>query len=60
MLEGKALNKENEEFYGEHFNAYINLSFRTYEAKVAFCERFGYDANENIGDGELLMAQLDI
>lgn len=60
VLEGKQLNKENAEFYGEHFNAYINLTFRTYEAKVAFCEKFGFDANENIGDGELLMAQLDI
>lgn len=60
VLEGKQINNENKEFYEEHFNAYIKLSFRTYEAKVAFCERFGYDANENIGEGEILMTQLEI
>jgi hypothetical protein len=60
VLEGKALNKENSERYDETFSAYINLSFSNADAKVAFCERFGLDATENVADGEKVMAQLDI
>lgn len=40
-------------------DAYLMLSFDTYEAKAAFCERFGYDADMKFIKGEVFQDQIE-
>ena len=40
-------------------DAYVMLSFDTYEAKAAFCERFGYDADMKFIKGEVFDEQVE-
>lgn len=43
----------------EDMEAYVMLSFDTYEAKAAFCERFGYDPNMKFIKGEVFDEQIE-
>lgn len=40
-------------------DAYLMLSFDTYEAKAAFCERFGYDGDMKFIKGEVFQDQIE-
>ena len=40
-------------------DAYVMLSFDTYEAKAAFCERFGYDPAMKFIKGEVFSDQVE-
>lgn len=40
-------------------DAYLMLSFDTYEAKAAFCERFGYDGDMKFIKGEIFQDQIE-
>ena len=40
-------------------NAYVMLSFDTYEAKAAFMRRFGYDENQKFIKGEVFENQVE-
>ena len=52
MKEVKQQVKENAQKQAENMDAYVMLSFDTYEAKAAFCERFGYDPDMKFIKGE--------
>ena len=39
--------------------AYVMLSFDTYEAKSAFCERFGYEPDMKFIKGEVFDEQVE-
>lgn len=54
MKEVKQQVKENAQKQAEKMDAYVMLSFDTYEAKAAFCERFGFDGGMKFIKGELL------
>ena len=43
----------------ENMDAYVILSFDTYEAKAAFCERFGYDPDMKFIKGEVFDEQIE-
>ena len=43
----------------EQMDAYVMLSFDTYKAKAAFCERFGYDPYEKFIKGEVFENQVE-
>ena len=51
--------KENAQKQAENMDAYVMLSFDTYEAKAAFCERFGYEANMKFIKGEVFDEQIE-
>ena len=53
MKEVKQQVKENAQKTAEDMEAYVMLSFDTYEAKAAFCERFGFDGDMKFIKGEL-------
>ena len=53
MKEIKQQVKENAQKTAENLDAYVMLSFDTYEAKVAFCERFSFDGDVKFIKGEL-------
>lgn len=59
MKEVKQQVKENAQKTVEDMEAYVMLSFDTYEAKVAFCERFGYDPNMKFIKGEVFDEQIE-
>ena len=52
MKEVKQQVKENAQKQAEDMDAYVMLSFDTYEAKATFCERFGYDPDMKFIKGE--------
>ena len=43
----------------EQMDAYVMLSFDTFKAKAAFCERFGYDPYEKFIKGEVFENQVE-
>lgn len=43
----------------EQMDAYVILSFDTFKAKAAFCERFGYDPYEKFIKGEVFENQVE-
>ena len=59
MKEVKQQVKENAQKQAENMDAYVMLSFNTYEAKAAFCERFGYDGNTKFLKGEVFDEQVE-
>lgn len=59
MKEVKQQVKENAQKTAEDMDAYVMLSFDTYAAKVAFMERFGYDANMKFIKGEVFSDQVE-
>nr|DAI98680.1 MAG TPA: Putative oxidoreductase [Caudoviricetes sp.] len=40
-------------------DAYLMLSFDTFEAKAAFCQRFGYDPYDKFVKGEVFSEQVE-
>lgn len=59
MKEVKQQVKENAQKQAENMVAYVMLSFDTYEAKAAFCERFGYDPDMKFIKGEVFDEQVE-
>lgn len=59
MKEVKQQVKENAQKTAEDMDAYVMLSFDTYEAKAAFMERFGYDAEMKFIKGEIFSDQVE-
>ena len=59
MKEVKQQVKENAQKRAENMDAYVMLSFDTYEAKAAFCERFGYDPAMKFIKGEVFSDQVE-
>ena len=59
MKEVKQQVKENAQKQVENMDAYVMLSFDTYEAKAAFCERFGYDPDMKFIKGEVFDEQVE-
>ena len=59
MKEVKQQVKENAQKQAENMDAYVMLSFDTYEAKAAFCERFGYEPDMKIIKGEVFDEQVE-
>ena len=59
MKEVKHQVKENAQKQAENMDAYVILSFDTYEAKAAFCERFGYDPDMKFIKGEVFDEQIE-
>ena len=59
MKEVKQQVKENAQKQAEDMDAYVMLSFDTYEAKAAFCERFGYDPDMKFIKGEVFSDQVE-
>lgn len=57
--EVKAIVKERAQKQAENMDAYVMLSFDTYEAKAAFCERFGYDPDMKFIKGEVFDEQIE-
>lgn len=51
--------KENAQKQAENMDAYVILSFDTYEAKAVFCERFGYDPDMKFIKGEVFDEQVE-
>lgn len=52
MKEVKQQVKENAQKQAQDMDAYLMLSFDTFEAKAAFCGRFGYDPYQKFIKGE--------
>lgn len=40
-------------------NAYVTLSFSTFEAKTAFCELIGADVNDRFIKGESVLTMIE-
>lgn len=59
MKEVKQQVKENAQKQAEDMDAYVMLSFDTYEAKAAFCERFGYEPDMKFIKGEVFDEQVE-
>lgn len=59
MKDVKQQVKENAQKQVEDMEAYVMLSFDSYEAKAAFCERFGYDPDKKFIKGELFDEQIE-
>lgn len=59
MKEVKHQVKENAQKQAENMDAYVMLSFDTYEAKAAFCERFGYEPDMKFIKGEVFDEQVE-
>lgn len=59
MKEVKQQVKENAQKQAENMDAYVMLSFDTYEAKAVFCERFGYDPDMKFIKGEVFDEQIE-
>ena len=53
MKEVKQQVKEKSQEQAENMDAYIMLSFDTFKAKAAFCERFGYSRYDKFIKGEV-------
>lgn len=59
MKEVKQQVKEAAQKQAESMDAYVMLSFDTYEAKAAFCMRFGYNADMKFIKGEVFSEQIE-
>lgn len=59
MKDVKQQVKENAQKQAENMDAYLMLSFDTYAAKAAFCERFGYDPYIKFVKGEVFDEQVE-
>lgn len=59
MKEVKQQVKENAQRKAENMDAYVMLSFDTYEAKASFCERFGYSPDMKFIKGEVFDEQVE-
>lgn len=51
--------KEQAQETAANMDAYLMLSFDTWEAKAAFCERFGYDPYQKFIKGEVFSDQIE-
>ena len=51
--------KENAQKQAENMDAYVMLSFDTFEAKAAFMARFGYDPDMKFVKGEVFSDQIE-
>ena len=51
--------KEQAQETAANMDAYLILSFDTWEAKAAFCERFGYDPYTKFIKGEVFSDQVE-
>ena len=59
MKDVKRQVKEQAQETAANMDAYLMLSFDTWEAKAAFCERFGYDPNTKFVKGEVFDEQVE-
>lgn len=59
MKDVKQQVRENAQKQAENMYAYLMLSFDTWEAKAAFCERFGYDPYTKFVKGEVFDEQVE-
>ena len=59
MKEVKQQVKEAAQKQAQDMDAYLMLSFDTFEAKAAFCERFGYDPYSKFIKGEVFDEQVE-
>lgn len=59
MKDVKQQVKEQAQETAANMDAYLMLSFDTWEAKAAFCERFGYDPYQKFIKGELFDEQIE-
>lgn len=59
MKEVKQQVKENAQKQAENMDAYVMLSFDTFEAKAAFMARFGYDPDMKFVKGEVFSDQIE-
>lgn len=59
MKDVKQQVKENAQKQAENMDAYLMLSFDTFAAKAAFCERFGYDSYTKFVKGEVFDEQVE-
>ena len=55
----KEVKHQVKEKQAENMDAYVMLSFDTYEAKAAFCERFGYEPDMKFIKGEVFDEQVE-
>lgn len=59
MKDVKQQVRENAQKQAENMDAYLMLSFDTFAAKAAFCERFGYDPYDKFVKGEVFSEQVE-
>ena len=59
MKEVKQQVKESAQKQAQDMDAYLMLSFDTFEAKAAFCKRFGYDPYSKFIKGEVFDEQVE-
>lgn len=59
MKEVKKQVKEGAQTQAQDMDAYVTLSFDTFKAKAAFCERFGYDPYMKFIKGEVFQDQVE-
>ena len=59
MKDVKQQVKEQAQETAANMDAYLMLSFDTFEAKAAFCERFGYDPYQKFVKGEVFDEQIE-
>ena len=59
MKDVKQQVKEQAQETAANMDAYLMLSFDTWETKAAFCERFGYDPNMKFIKGEVFDEQIE-
>ena len=59
MKDVKQQVKEAAQKQAQDMDAYVMLSFDTFEAKAAFCERFGYDQYTKFLKGEVFSDQVE-
>lgn len=59
MKDVKQQVRENAQKQAENMDAYLMLSFDTFAAKAAFCERFGYDPYIKFVKGEVFDEQVE-
>lgn len=59
MKDVKQQVKEQAQETAANMDAYLMLSFDTWEAKASFCERFGYDPYQKIIKGEVFDEQIE-
>ena len=59
MKEVKQQVKDAAQKQAQDMDAYLMLSFDTFEAKAAFCERFGYDPYSKFIKGEIFDEQVE-
>lgn len=60
MKDVKQQVKEAAQKQTQDMDAYVMLSFDTFEAKAAFCERFGYEPYQKFIKGELFDQQVEV